>query len=332
VPFENSTYGPVLTTLDLFAKCLNQLKTEVGGNGDVDEPDEGDGDNRDGGNEGGVESNGLEKVQVCGEAFVQVRHCLLGRRLPSPSSQPQQLGTAKPIQSANASSYTNSDSSPSISHIQTVLSHPQALGQCRRFLTQYLSHATLIEVSSTSAAAEQAAADQTGATAALSSAMAAEVYGLDVLREGVQDRGDNVTRFMVLRRRRSSSAEGDSVSSGETREGHSSTNGRLSEASKHIRDGQASDAEMTAKYKALILFTVSHTSPGALAEALAIFKTHELNLTSINTRPSGAGPWNYFFYVEVEGSAGQEDRLDWAMEELKKAVERRLCLGRWVVE
>lgn len=168
-------------------------------------------------------------------------------------------------------------------------------------------------MSSTSKAAELAAADETGETAAVCSELAAEVYGLDVLREAIQDRDDNVTRFMVLRRSGSHRQEGIECE----------TDGRNGLRPEQEKDG--------ARFKALVLFTVDHTSPGALADSLAVFKTHGLNLTSINTRPSGARPWNYFFFVEVEGRCGEEERLEKSLDELGKVTVDSRCLGSWEV-
>lgn len=256
-------------------------------------------------------------VEVCGEAFVQVRHCLLGRRRRQrgSSSISDQQGQSNPP--ADATEPAPPPPPPtSLSHIRQVLSHEQALGQCKSLLSASLAHAERKEVSSTSKAAELAAADETGETAALSSAMAAGVYGLEVLREGVQDRSDNVTRFMVLRRRtgEEEEVEKEVVLNGSAR---AATTGVETSSMPHS--------------KALVLFTVDHTSAGALAEALAVFKRHELNLTSINTRPSGVAPWNYFFYVEVEGREGYDERLRGSLEELGALTKSARCLGSWLV-
>jgi len=198
-------------------------------------------------------------------------------------------------------------------------------------------HVTRKEVSSTSAAAAQAAADETGATAAISSEMAADVYGLEVLRGGVQDRDDNETRFMVLRRR-----TGREEGQGDGRVMEAATEATGMETG--IEEGMQSPKQQT--QKALLIFTVAHHSPGALAAALAVFQRHRLNLASINTRPSGLAPWNYYFIVEVEmggdddgaqgaeevpGYGEEQDKLDGCLEELQGVAERVRRLGRWVV-
>ncbi len=80
--------------------------------------------------------------------------------------------------------------------IQTVYSHPQALAQCREWLAANLPKVELVQSLSTVRAAEQAAADPTGA--AISPSMAAEIYGLEILEAGIQDSSNNITRFLVV--------------------------------------------------------------------------------------------------------------------------------------
>jgi chorismate mutase/prephenate dehydratase len=80
--------------------------------------------------------------------------------------------------------------------IRKVYSHPQVFGQCRRFIETELRGVDLIEVSSTTRAAELAAGDPTAG--ALAGAMAAEVYDLEILARSVQDSPYNTTRFLVI--------------------------------------------------------------------------------------------------------------------------------------
>jgi chorismate mutase / prephenate dehydratase len=86
---------------------------------------------------------------------------------------------------------------PSLSSIKRVYSHPQALAQCQRWLAEHLPGAELIAAASTSSAARQAAAE--AGTAAIASALAAELNGLTVLAR-VQDRAENATRFVIVAR------------------------------------------------------------------------------------------------------------------------------------
>ena len=80
--------------------------------------------------------------------------------------------------------------------IQRVYSHPQVFGQCRQWLQHHLSPIELVEVSSTTRAAELAAKEPH--SAAIGGLMAAEVYGLNVLEAGIQDSPNNATRFLVI--------------------------------------------------------------------------------------------------------------------------------------
>ncbi|KAF2484482.1 Prephenate dehydratase-domain-containing protein [Neohortaea acidophila] len=300
VPFENSSNGPVLFTLDLFADA------------DKRHPD----------------------IVVEAEIYLPVHHCLVGQRAakalhtakatdaPSLSQVREDLdtspvvsGAATPTQTAPQPARPRVQPLHSIKHIQHVHSHPQAWGQCKAFLTAYLKQAEKHDVSSTSRAAEIVATDSTGVSAAVSSKLAAELNGLDVLAEGIEDTQGNSTRFFVLRRRQD--VEGH-VNASST-EG---VNGPVANA----HDDQAQ------LFKSLISFTVDHAEPGALADSLAVFKKHGLNLTSINTRPSGARPWNYVFFVELMGRKrgdGDGGKVNVALDELGRVVKTYRWLGSW---
>ncbi|HSI14434.1 MAG TPA: prephenate dehydratase [Chthoniobacter sp.] len=82
--------------------------------------------------------------------------------------------------------------------IKRIYSHPQVFGQCRNWLQRNMPHAELIEVSSTSRAAELAASEEDAA--AITGAMAAEYHGLEVLVPSIQDIASNTTRFLVIGR------------------------------------------------------------------------------------------------------------------------------------
>ncbi len=84
----------------------------------------------------------------------------------------------------------------SISALERVYSHPQALAQCQEWLRANLPQAVLVEVESTAAAAKRVAGEKGGA--AIGSRAAAELYDLTVLAEGVEDKASNTTRFLVV--------------------------------------------------------------------------------------------------------------------------------------
>jgi prephenate dehydratase len=216
---------------------------------------------------------------VCGELYLTVRHCLLVAK--SSKTQPDVHR---------------------ISRIQKLYTHPQAWGQCELFLSKHFKGMERQDTSSTSRAAELVAQEGEEAVgAAIGSGLCADAYGLDVLVEGIEDRGDNVTRFFILKK-------------GKEIEGHLAGLGGRGD-----------------KWKSLLTFTIEHTAPGALVEALMVFRTNGLNLTSINSRPSREQPWHYIFLVECEGrSEGQGNgRVDRAIEELRRATKSCRFWGSW---
>jgi len=122
-------------------------------------------------NEGSV-TNTLDllaegRVSIIGEILQPVRHCLLA-------------------------------SAPGMERVRRVMAHPQALAQCRRWLSRNLPHATLHETTSNGRAAEIAAGEE--GTAAIAARIAHEVYRLEILAEGIEDNAENITRFFVIGR------------------------------------------------------------------------------------------------------------------------------------
>ena len=283
VPFENSSNGSVLYTLDLLIDREGAF------------PD----------------------VYVCGEAFIDVQHCLLGyvskyiaaenRNLHSSMSS----GSATPTSTIPFPKEPQSKPMTDLRHIKRVYSHPQAFGQCEAFLSTYLKGVERHEVSSTSKAASIVAEDNgsAGTEAAISSRLAADVHHLAVLAKSVQDVQDNTTRFLVIQKGPVSHAKQ-----------------ALLPQKFHIEDNPKP------KKKGLIAFNIDHGTRGALANALLVFKNHSLNLTSINSRPSRIRPWHYIFLVEVEGEKEFEDPdlLHSALQELDTVTEGNKWLGCWV--
>ncbi|KAF2750058.1 PDT-domain-containing protein, partial [Sporormia fimetaria CBS 119925] len=232
VPFENSSNGSVVFTLDLFADR------------DSKHPD----------------------ILVCGETYVRVQHCLVGHARSNPPSQPP---SQAPSQHPNPGT---TDELPDLTHLTKLYSHPQAWGQCTRFLSSHLRGLERQDVSSTSKAAELVARDPSRTSAAISSALSAQQHGLQVLVRGIEDRSDNTTRFLVIRRK-------------DTAPKHVGGSNTIHDDSGELTPKDA--AEYHKDYKTLISFTLPHSDPGALAECLLVFKRRGLSLTSINTRPSG---------------------------------------------
>jgi chorismate mutase/prephenate dehydratase len=143
--------------------------------------------------------------------------------------------------------------------IRRVYSKPQALSQCRAWLSKNVPHATLHEVSSTATAAELAQKEP--GAAAVASRQAAVKYGLRVLFTDIEDSPFNETRFAVIG---------------------------------HQKCGK------TGHDKTAVMFRVPH-NPGALVEALDLFKHAKINLTWIESFPAKTPKPEYVFFVDFEG-------------------------------
>ncbi|KAI2466993.1 PDT-domain-containing protein [Annulohypoxylon bovei var. microspora] len=301
VPFENSSNGSVVPTLDQFADRAAEY------------PD----------------------LSVCAEIYLDVHHCLLGPSPPPPRSQSRGQGSDD-----NAE---DPDRAPDLQHVKRVYSHPQAFGQCAAFLRARLRGVETVDVSSTSRAAELARADPTRESAAISSAAAAQLLGLDVLARDIEDRADNTTRFFALRRgldlngvegalegvlrgRRGALGRRKGVDVGDGE--NDSRRGEEGEEGEGEGDAKA---DVYSHTKSLASFTVPHRSPGALADVLECFRRERLNLTSINSRPSLARPFQYVFFVEFEGHRFRdpEGRVRDVLEGVARVARSSRWLGSW---
>ncbi len=151
--------------------------------------------------------------------------------------------------------------------IKRVLSHPQALAQCSVFLGAR-SDFEVISFVDTAAAAHEVRETGDPTQAAIASERAAEYYGLSVLAQDIADQNENWTRFVIV-----------------------------------------SAAEMTPDPRIPSKISMVYTTPhreGALADTLRILSDHGLNLSKLESRPMPNRPWEYLFYVDVEGSLATE--------------------------
>jgi chorismate mutase/prephenate dehydratase len=148
---------------------------------------------------------------------------------------------------------------PGLTSIERVYSHPQPLGQCRMWLAKHLASAQLVQTTSTAAAVREAVSDSR--CAAIASQLASELYGVPILREKIQDRAENFTRFIVVSHEEAA------------RTGNDKTTIAFS-----LRDGR-----------------------GALLRVLSVFDEEQINLSRIESRPSREKPWDYVFLAELEG-------------------------------
>ena len=192
-----------------------------------------------------------------------------------------------------------------LKRINKFYTHPQVWGQCSAFL--FRSDCRSIarqDSSSTSEAAAVVSEMEEDTSAAIASELAAEEYGLSKLASNIEDKGDNTTRFFVIAR------------------------GGCGLSNAHPWN----DTEKSRLRKNLVSFTIDHESPGALADALSIFKKHDFNLTSINTRPSRVRPWHYIFFAECEQvrqQQHQENAIKGLISDLDVVALSCRHLGTW---
>jgi prephenate dehydratase len=146
-----------------------------------------------------------------------------------------------------------------LADVKRVRSHPQALAQCQRYLDR---HSLMPEPAfDTAGSARELAAAPEPDVAVIASALAGELYGLDVLDPGIEDFPFNYTRFFVL---------------------------------------SLDDPPRAEKNKTSVIFSTRH-QPGALYECVGAFATRGINLSKIESRPRLNQPWHYIFYLDFEG-------------------------------
>jgi prephenate dehydratase len=192
--------------------------------------------------------------------------------------------------------------------IDTVITHPQVPGQCTRFLRGELAHARIQPASSTAEAVRLVSTMGVHGQAAIGTRLAAEIYGGTVLREGVQDRDDNVTRFVWLARTSPADARQQSAPAPPLR---------------HEDDG--------AGWKTSVVFWGSGAaSPGWLVRCLDEFASRSINLTKIESRPHRSAVGHYMFFVDLQGSMG-EPAVAQAIAGLRKVCEHARVLGSYTV-
>lgn len=171
-------------------------------------------------------------LRIRGEAILPVRHFLLGK----PGSY--------------------------ITGIRRVISHPQALGQCRRFLDRLLPGVSTVAALSTAGAVEQIMRDDAPDQAAIGTLRAGELFGAAVLATDIQDERRNFTRFIVL---------------------------------------SHTDHPPTGHDKTSLVFTTQRNIPGSLQACLAELAQSQIQLIHIESRPQKVTMGEYYFLIEFEG-------------------------------
>ncbi|HET7416712.1 MAG TPA: prephenate dehydratase [Solirubrobacterales bacterium] len=180
--------------------------------------------------------------------------------------------------------------------IEAVLSHPQPLAQCARFLRERLPEIELRSVSST-AAAVRMVSESARPWAALGARAAAELYGCELLQEGVEDQDDNVTRFVWI-----------------------------APAGTELEDGAADGQWKTS----LVFSELGADHPGALVDALNEFSSRGINLSRIESRPLRQGLGRYMFFCDLEGRDTDEAVAE-AIGELRGKADSVRILGSYPV-
>jgi chorismate mutase / prephenate dehydratase len=196
-------------------------------------------------------------LKICGEVELRIHHHLMGRM--------------------NA-----------LADIRRVCAHAQALAQCRAWLDEHLPDAERVPVSSNAEGARRAR-DERG-SAAIASRTAAEIYGLILLADEIEDRPDNTTRFLVIGRKLFSASGSD---------------------------------------RTTLLVSASDTDDaGALFRLLEPLAEHRVNMTRIESRPSRKRKWDYVFFIDVEGHVS-DPPLAKALASLEKRASLFKVLGSY---
>jgi prephenate dehydratase len=182
-----------------------------------------------------------------------------------------------------------------LEQIEAVLSHQQGLAQTARFLRENLPGVELRSVSST-AAAVRMVSESPRPWAAIGARAAATLYGCRILREGIQDEENNVTRFVWV------APDGTPPGIG--------------------------DAEGKSWKTSLIFSELGEDKPGALVAALSEFSSRGINLSRIESRPLRSQLGRYFFFVDADGKLDDEPVAD-AIAALRGKAESVRILGSY---
>lgn len=181
-----------------------------------------------------------------------------------------------------------------LARVTAVLSHPQPLAQCARFLREELPGAEARAVSST-AEAVRLVSESGESLAAIGARAAAELYGCAILREGIEDEANNVTRFVWI------APAGTEPGAG-------------------------------AAWKTSLVFSeLGEDHPGALVEALQEFSSREVNLTRIESRPLRSELGRYMFFCDLEGR-DRDPAVAEAVKALRTKAESVRVLGSYSVD
>jgi prephenate dehydratase len=203
-------------------------------------------------------------VRIVGETSVPVEHCLIIHK------------------------ETN------LGKITKVMSHPQALAQCREYLDKFGRDWEQISVYDTAGSVKMIKEHNLKDTAGIASELAAEIYGLHAVKKGIEDDSSNATRFVVVE---------DANKEEET-----------------LSMPSGND-------KTSAIFAVKH-DPGSLVRALGCLSFRGINIEKLESRPFRGRPWEYYFYMDFSGHV-KEDKCAKAIEDLRNQCEELKVLGSY---
>lgn len=179
----------------------------------------------------------------------------------------------------------------SVNEVKEVMSHPMALMQCERFL-EGLPEVKIVEHDDTALAAKEIREHNLQGTATICSRLAAEMYGLEILAEGIETNKRNFTRFFIL-----------------------ASDEMLGEVQKenHIN-------------KSSMVFVLPHNE-GSLSKVLSVFSFYDINLTRIQSLPIIGSEWEYQFYIDLTYTNYQRYRQ--SIEAIKPLISKLKVLGEY---
>jgi len=170
--------------------------------------------------------------------------------------------------------------------ITRVYSHPQSLAQCRKWLDAHYPKIDRVPVSSNAEAAKMVRGEWS--SAAIAGDMAVKLYGLTKLREKIEDRPDNSTRFLVIGRQELAPSGDDKTS----------------------------------------IMVSMKNEPGALYRLLEPLRTHNVDMTRLESRPSSTGKWNYLFFIDFKGHQSDANIVA-ALDEVRRRAAELKVLGSY---
>ncbi|MEX0681695.1 MAG: prephenate dehydratase [Balneolales bacterium] len=196
-------------------------------------------------------------LHIIGEEVLKVNHCLM---------------VTEPVE---------------LKSIRSILSHPQAISQCSRFLSE-LTDCRIEPYTDTAMAAQKVMEDGDPTQAAIASSYAAELYGLHIIGKDLANQPGNYTRFVIV-----------------------------------SRDPVVCDPQLPCK-TSLMIATVHEK--GALLQCLKVLDRHGINMTKLESRPRLGKPWQYLFYVDLEGNR-EESNMKTALKEIENKTAHFKILG-----